>query len=75
MKTDRDAATQPRRSNAMHRWLRRLVSRIPVQWRGAVMLTVLTLVFPLWITLVIWEAVLAEDTPGTPGIEASTPHS
>jgi hypothetical protein len=52
-------------------FLRRFVSRIPAQWRGAVLLAGFTLLFPLWVTLVVWDAVLGKEARVSAGVEAS----
>lgn len=37
------------------------------------MLTALTVIFPLWITVVVWEAVVGHDGTPAPQVESGTP--
>ena len=75
MKAARFASSPTRGPGPLPRLLRRFVSWIPARWRGAVLLTGFTLLFPLWITLVLWEAVLGDQEPSNARIETATPQN
>lgn len=63
MKSPRSASLK--KDNPLQKGLRRLLSRIPGRWRAAVMLAAFTVLFPVWITSIIWDAVNEDTTPAS----------
>jgi hypothetical protein len=68
------ASGRPRQAGSAPHLLRRLIASIPARWRGVVMLTTFTILFPLWITAVICEALMADDSIAVPQVESAPEH-
>jgi hypothetical protein len=51
------------------RLLRGLFSRLPTRWRGAVMLSAFAVLFPFWLTSIVWEAVTADGASSSREVE------